>query len=219
MSVVIMHVVKNNLFLCGDKKQSIVESTKDNVNEYTVTSINDTIKVFKPNNTVVFGVAGGGIGYGNLLGEILDEDRTITPEFCNWDYLKFKQYLDYRQEHLCPILEQKTNIGLYAKAFRLILCGIKENKFFSSLYQYPTVKGSEIYERSFDLNTNTFIVLSQIRYEEMYTTEYQKSINKQVDFSLSSIVNGFNCMLKKCSELDKSISTTSDAVSITIKEV
>lgn len=211
MSIVIMHVVKNNLYLMGDKRVSSTSISKTSKDGYEIINHNDNFKkVYKINDSVMIGAAGSV--------QVITTLRNNVLSCYDWDYTKYKKYFDSIFEKYYNYLDAKK-ISMYAKSFRMVLCGIVNGYFCSTVYQYPSKFDNKPQEKIFDLEENTFLTFCIGDLESEYKQVYMnQEIFKEYNFNETTISIAFKNTLIKMSETDKTISTTFDIYSIHIEE-
>lgn len=222
MSVVILHIVNGNLFLMGDKRITHVKADTEYKNGYIEYGHTDNAnKVYKVNSKVLIGAAGSTIAYLNLMRDTINNNE-INPKCECWDYKRFKEYYDFVFDQLYDWLDtdEKVNkMGEIAKTFRLVLCGVQDNKLHSTVYQYPSAYGKRPHETIFEENYNGVLVFSSKDLEKKYTHSYMSYPAFQSDdFSETAINEAFAKTLEQMSRVDNSISTNYDIFNIYIEK-
>jgi hypothetical protein len=218
MSVVLMHVVNNNVYMFGDKRLSTTISNNDG--KLIVKPVHDNqTKVFKNENNVLIGIVGSRTAYYNLLSETFKDDK-IANKVINWSYSDFKTHYDNIYPYLYDWLnecEELKKYGEISKYFRVILCGLNDDGILcSTIYQYPSEFEKNIIQKMYKKDENTFIALysNELKIRKLY--KENPNFKFKHDFLEPSIISAFEYTLKQIAESDNTISTTYDMVKLSV---
>lgn len=207
MSIVILHVVDGFMYLSGDKKTTTCIICEDGSLKEKESSITAK-KVHKINSRILIGTVGHSIGYQNLLGDIIKENK-VNPFYESYSYEELKSFLSSRYSSLKEWLT--TDVKNIDVGYQVILCGISNEHSCATIFQYPAKEGCEILSAEFTKNESfIFTHLDKIR---QYTDIYLSNVDSN-NITYSTIDTAVKKSLKTISLIDNTISEEYDIVTL-----
>ena len=211
MSVVIMVRSGKELFLFGDKKSTHIDNFDREKETYEVQSVSyDSRKVYQIKDDIIVGMVGSSLGYDNLFRYVINNQQ-VEKDVADMmeDYQDFvHNWLDYQYDDIKKYFDNNTQLSGIEKMFGAIVCGIKDGKFYGTIYGYPADESAEGREQ--EIGEYVITVLSAKNYQDLYKRTFRKFYEENGN----NIVSAVESTLKTMSKIDDTISEQFDVVKI-----
>lgn len=214
MSVVIMVRSGKELFLFGDKKSTHINNFDREKETYEEQSVSyDSRKVYQVKDDIIIGMVGSSLGYDNLFRYVINNqqvEKDVADMMENYqDFVH--NWLDYQYDDIKKYFDNNKQLLGIEKMFGAIVCGVKDKKFYGTIYGYPADESARVTE--IEIDKDGTIVLSQDRYRSLYAEYYQKFYTENG----GNVFNAIENTLKTMSKIDDSISERFDVVKISLE--
>lgn len=211
MSVVIMIRSGKELFLFGDKKSTHIDNFDREKETYEVQSVSyDSRKVYQIKDDIIVGMVGSSLGYDNLFRYVINNQQ-VEKDVADMmeDYQDFvHNWLDYQYDDIKKYFDNNTQLSGIEKMFGAIVCGIKDGKFYGTIYGYPADESADGREQ--EIGKYVITVLSAKNYQDLYKRTFRKFYEENGN----NIVSAVESTLKTMSKIDDTISEQFDVVKI-----
>lgn len=211
MSVVIMIRSGKELFLFGDKKSTHIDNFDREKETYEVQSVSyDSRKVYQIKDDIIVGMVGSSLGYDNLFRYVINNQQ-VEKDVADMmeDYQDFvHNWLDYQYDDIKKYFDNNTQLSGIEKMFGAIVCGIKDGKFYGTIYGYPADESADGREQ--EIGEYVITVLSTKNYQDLYKRTFRKFYEENGN----NIVSAVESTLKTMSKIDDTISEQFDVVKI-----
>mgnify|MGYP000581567114 CR=1 FL=1 len=211
MSVVIMIRSGKELFLFGDKKSTHIDNFDREKETYEVQSVSyDSRKVYQIKDDIIVGMVGSSLGYDNLFRYVINNQQ-VEKDVADMmeDYQDFvHNWLDYQYDDIKKYFDNNTQLSGIEKMFGAIVCGIKDGKFYGTIYGYPADESADGREQ--EIGEYVITVLSAKNYQDLYKRTFRKFYEENGN----NIVSAVESTLKTMSKIDDTISEQFDVVKI-----
>lgn len=211
MSVVIMIRSGKELFLFGDKKSTHIDNFDREKETYEVQSVSyDSRKVYQIKDDIIVGMVGSSLGYDNLFRYVINNQQ-VEKDVADMmeDYQDFvHNWLDYQYDDIKKYFDNNTQLSGIEKMFGAIVCGIKDGKFYETIYGYPADESADGREQ--EIGEYVITVLSAKNYQDLYKRTFRKFYEENGN----NIVSAVESTLKTMSKIDDTISEQFDVVKI-----
>lgn len=125
------------------------------------------------------------------------------------DYQDFvHNWLDYQYDDIKKYFDNNTQLSGIEKMFGAIVCGIKDGKFYGTIYGYPADESADGREQ--EIGEYVITVLSAKNYQDLYKRTFRKFYEENGN----NIVSAVESTLKTMSKIDDTISEQFDVVKI-----
>ena len=211
MSVVIMIRSGKELFLFGDKKSTHIDNFDREKETYEVQSVSyDSRKVYQIKDDIIVGMVGSSLGDDNLFRYVINNQQ-VEKDVADMmeDYQDFvHNWLDYQYDDIKKYFDNNTQLSGIEKMFGAIVCGIKDGKFYGTIYGYPADESADGREQ--EIGEYVITVLSAKNYQDLYKRTFRKFYEENGN----NIVSAVESTLKNISKIDDTISEQFDVVII-----
>ena len=211
MSVVIMVRSGKELFLFGDKKSTHINNFDREKETYEEQSVSyDSRKVYQVKDDIIIGMVGSSLGYDNLFRYVINNQQ-VEKDVANMieNYQDFvHNWLDYQYDDIKKYFDNNTQLLDIEKMFGAIVCGIKDGKFYGTIYGYPADESADGKEQ--EIGDGIMTVLSTKKYDNLYKNNF---INFYIKNG-NNVVDAVESTLKTMAKIDDTISEQFDIVKI-----
>lgn len=211
MSVVIMVRSGKELFLFGDKKSTHINNFDREKETYEEQSVSyDSRKVYQVKDDIIIGMVGSSLGYDNLFRYVINNQQ-VEKDVANMieNYQDFvHNWLDYQYDDIKKYFDNNTQLLDIEKMFGAIVCGIKDGKFYETIYGYPADESADGKEQ--EIGDGIMTVLSTKKYDNLYKNNFINFYKENGN----NVVDAVESTLKTMAKIDDTISEQFDIVKI-----
>lgn len=195
----------------GIKKGTHIDNFDREKETYEVQSVSyDSRKVYQIKDDIIVGMVGSSLGYDNLFRYVINNQQ-VEKDVADMmeDYQDFvHNWLDYQYDDIKKYFDNNTQLSGIEKMFGAIVCGIKDGKFYGTIYGYPADESADGREQ--EIGEYVITVLSAKNYQDLYKRTFRKFYEENGN----NIVSAVESTLKTMSKIDDTISEQFDVVKI-----
>lgn len=211
MSVVIMVRSGKELFLFGDKKSTHINNFDREKETYEEQSVSyDSRKVYQVKDDIIIGMVGSSLGYDNLFQYVINNqqvEKDVADMIENYqDFVH--NWLDYQYDDIKKYFDNNTQLLGIQKMFGAIVCGVKDEKFYGTIYGYSADESADGKEQ--EIGDGIMTVLSTKKYDNLYKNNFINFYKENGN----NVVDAVESTLKTMAKIDDTISEQFDVVKI-----